>query len=308
MLRKFFSSASSRGIIDALPQINGRRQSRRWIRSKTGAIGVVFITIIGAIAILAPYLAPHSPYAPNLSLRMLPPMWLSGGMPEYPLGTDYLGRDLLSRIIYGARISLIVGICSVAVAGTIGMVLGLIAGYYGGWVDSVIMRVIDALLAIPGILLIMLIMAIVGPGVVTLIFVIGVTGWESYARVVRSEVLSVKERDFVKAAKAVGAKDVRILMHHILPNVASSFIVMAALSVSGIIIAESSLSFLGLGIQPPTVSWGGMLSDGKAYLATSWWLSVFPGIAITLTTLSVTFCGDWLRDVMDPRTSEGNRL
>jgi peptide/nickel transport system permease protein len=205
-----------------------------------------------------------------------------------------------SRIVYGARVSLIVGIGAVLVSGTIGAILGLLAGFYGRWVDATIMRVADAFLAIPAILLMLVVLAVVGPGMTTLIFVIGVTNWVSYTRVVRGEVLSIKERDFVKAAKAIGSKNSRILLKHILPNVLSSFIVISGMNVATTIIMEASLSFLGLGITPPAVSWGGMLSDGRQYIATSWWVATFPGLAITITVLGVIFLGDWLRDVLDP--------
>jgi peptide/nickel transport system permease protein len=278
---------------------------KRWmmllLKSKTGTIGFVIVLAIVLTAIFAPLLAPYDPAKTNASMRLLPPMWVDKGMNEFPLGTDNLGRDILSRIIYGSQISLIVGISSVIVSGVIGVILGLLAGYYGRWTDIVIMRVVDSLLAIPTILFMLVVLAIIGPGLGTLIFVIGITHWVTYARIVRGEVLSVKERDFVRAAKAVGAKNARIIITHILPNVTSSFIVISTLSVATNIILEASLSFLGLGIQPPDVSWGGMLSDGRQYLATSWWVATFPGIAITITVLAIIFLGDWLRDVLDPR-------
>ncbi|MED4959203.1 ABC transporter permease, partial [Paenibacillus macerans] len=233
--------------------------------------------------------------------RLKPPMWLEGGTKEHWLGTDNLGRDMWSRIVYGSRVSLIVGIGAVLVSGAIGAVLGLVSGFYGKWIDAVIMRVADGFMAIPTILFMLVVMAVVGPGLTTLIFVIGVTNWVSYTRVVRGEVLSIKERDFVKAAKAVGAKNGRIILKHILPNILSSFIVISGMNVATTIIMEASLSFLGLGIKPPDVSWGGMLSDGRQYVATSWWVATFPGLAITVTVLGVIFLGDWLRDVLDPR-------
>jgi peptide/nickel transport system permease protein len=283
----------------------GRGKLKRWmkllLKSKTGTIGFVIVLAVVLTAIFAPLLAPYDPAKTNASMRLLPPMWVDKGMNEFPLGTDNLGRDILSRIIYGSQISLIVGICSVIVSGLIGVILGLLAGYYGRWTDTVIMRVVDSLLAIPTILFMLVVLAIIGPGLGTLIFVIGITHWVTYARIVRGEVLSVKERDFVRAAKAVGAKNARIIITHILPNVTSSVIVISTMSVATNIILEASLSFLGLGIQPPDVSWGGMLSDGRQYLATSWWVATFPGIAITITVLAIIFLGDWLRDILDPR-------
>ncbi|MCR8631879.1 ABC transporter permease [Paenibacillus radicis (ex Xue et al. 2023)] len=278
-----------------------RRLARSLLKSKTGTIGFIIIVAIVFMALFAGVVAPHDPVKTSAAKRLLPPMWMDKGTADYPLGTDNLGRDVLSRIIYGSQISLLVGICAVAVAGTIGVILGLVSGYYGGWIDKVIMRTVDTFLAIPNILFILVILAVLGPGLSTLIFVIGITNWVKYARIIRSEVLSVKERDYVRAARSVGAKNYRIIVKHILPNVISSFIVVSTLSVATTIILEASLSFLGLGIQPPTVTWGGMLSDGRQYLATSWWVATFPGVAITITVLGIIFLGDWLRDVLDPR-------
>lgn len=278
---------------------------KHWLKllfkSKTGTVGALLVAAVCLVALLAPVLATHDPAKVNPMQRLLPPMWLERGTADHILGTDNLGRDIWSRIVYGSQVSLIVGICAVVVSGAIGAVLGLIAGYYGRWMNTVIMRVADSFMAIPSILFMLVVLAVLGPGLGTLIFVIGVTNWVSYARVVRGEVLSVKERDFVRAAKAVGAKDFRIIFTHILPNVLSSFIIISTMSVATTIIMEASLSFLGLGIKPPTVSWGGMLSDGRQYLATSWWVATFPGLAITVTVLGVIFLGDWLRDVLDPR-------
>ncbi|MEC0183773.1 ABC transporter permease [Paenibacillus peoriae] len=273
---------------------------KQLLRSKTGTVGAVLILLVSLTALFAPLLATHNPADIDPLNRLKPPMWLDGGLPEHWLGTDNLGRDMWSRIVYGARVSLIVGVGAVLVSGTIGAILGLLAGFYGKWVDAVIMRVADAFLAIPAILLMLVVLAVVGPGMTTLIFVIGVTNWVAYTRVVRGEVLSIKERDFVKAAKAIGSKNSRILLKHILPNVLSSFIVISGMNVATTIIMEASLSFLGLGITPPAVSWGGMLSDGRQYVATSWWVATFPGLAITITVLGVIFLGDWLRDVLDP--------
>lgn len=277
------------------------RIARLLFKSKTGTIGLIIVIAVVIMAIFAGAIAPHDPAKAQAVKRLKPPMWMEGGSPDNPLGTDNLGRDVLSRIIYGSQVSLLVGICAVILAGLIGVILGLLSGYYGGLVDSTIMRTVDAFLAIPNILFMLVILAVLGPSLITLILVLGFTNWVKYARIIRSEVLSVKERDFVKAARTVGASDRRIIITHILPNVISSFIVVSTLSVATTIIAEASLSFLGLGIQPPTVSWGGMLSDGRQYLATSWWVATFPGIAITITVLGIMFLGDWLRDVLDPR-------
>jgi len=273
-------------------------------KSKTGTVGAVIVSAVCLVALFAPWLATHDPAAVAPIERLKPPMWLEGGSSEFILGTDNLGRDIWSRIVYGSRISLIVGVGAVLVSGAIGAVLGLLAGYYGKWINATIMRVADAFLAIPTILLMLVVLAVVGPGLTTLIFVIGATNWVTYARVVRSEVLSMKERDFVKAARAVGAKNSRIIFKHILPNVVSSFIVISGMNVATTIILEASLSFLGLGIKTPDVSWGGMLSDGRQYVATSWWVAAIPGMAITVTVLGIIFLGDWLRDLLDPRMAK----
>ncbi|SFE60996.1 peptide/nickel transport system permease protein [Paenibacillus algorifonticola] len=270
-------------------------------QSKTGAAGLAVLLVIICISIAAPLIAPYDPAQANITRKLVPPSWAAGGTTEFLLGTDNLGRDIWSRIVHGSRVSLIVGFCSVAVSGFIGIALGLIAGYYGRWIDAVIMRIVDAFLAIPTILFMMLFMFVLGEGIGTLIFVIGITGWVSYTRMVRSEVLSVRERDYVRAARVVGAKDSRIIRLHIMPNVISSFIVISTLSIGRVIISEAALSFLGLGIQSPAVSWGGMLSDGRQYLATNWWVATFPGIAITITVLAIIFVGDWLRDWLDPK-------
>ncbi|MEK4526545.1 ABC transporter permease [Paenibacillus sp. FSL H8-0104] len=289
-------------------QDNGRAPTgfryiwQQLIISKTGMFGAVLVLLVVLIAIGAPLLTSHDPAAVNPLNRLKPPAWLEGGTAEYWLGTDNLGRDMWSRIVYGARVSLIVGMGAVIVSGIIGAILGLVSGFYGKWVDAVIMRVGDAFMAIPTILFMLVVMAIVGPGITTLIFVIGVTNWVPFTRVVRSEVLSIKERDFVHAARSIGARNGRLILKHILPNILSSFIVICGMNVGTTIIMEASLSFLGLGIKPPDVSWGGMLSDGRQYVATSWWVATFPGLAITFTVLGVIFLGDWLRDVLDPRT------
>lgn len=276
----------------------------RLLKSKTGVVGLVIVLAMTLMAIFAPYLAMYDPAKTNIMHRLLPPFWMEGGNRDFPLGTDNLGRDVLSRIIYGSRISLLVGVSAVILAGILGMIFGLIAGYYGKVWDFIIMRTVDSFLAIPNILFMLIILAVLGPSVPTLIFVLGGTSWVVYARMVRSETLSVKERDFVRSARAIGAKDFRIITKYILPNVISSFIVIATLNVASTIILEASLSFLGLGIQSPDVSWGLMLSDGREYIATSWWVATFPGIAITVTVLGVIFLGDWLRDVLDPKIKD----
>ncbi|NOU96185.1 ABC transporter permease subunit [Paenibacillus sp. LMG 31456] len=285
-----------------------KKTTKSLFNSKTGIVGLIIVLIMCCMAVFAPVLAPHDPVKTNVKVRLLPPSWMDGGSPEYPLGTDNLGRDMLSRLIYGSQISLLVGVCAVVVAGVIGVVLGLISGYYGGWIDRVIMRTVDAFHGIPHLLFLLVIMMVVGPGVFTIIFVLGVLGWTSYARVVRGEVLSIKEREFVRASRAIGASDSRIIFSHILPNIISSITVISTTGVASAIISESSLSFLGMGVQAPTVTWGTVLSDGRPYIATSWWIATFPGTAITITVLGIIFLGDWLRDILDPRLkSSGSR-
>ncbi|TWH58125.1 peptide/nickel transport system permease protein [Desulfitobacterium sp. LBE] len=276
------------------------------LRSKTGLLGLLGVLSIIFIAVFAGQIAPHAPNKIDLDVMLLPPSWMEGGNAAYFLGTDNLGRDLLSRIIYGSRVSLIVGICAVAVAGTIGAILGVVSGYYGGIIDHIIMRLVEALLALPNVLLVLVIISVFKPGVMALILVLGCTTWTKYTRFIRGEVLSLREREFVKAAYAIGTKTRVIMFKHMLANCFSTFIVICTINISSVILTEASLSFLGLGVQPPTVSWGYMLSEGRMYLATSWWLATFPGIAITLTVLSIIFFGDWLRDLLDPR-SQGRR-
>ena len=280
------------------------RWLRSLLRSPVGLLGFVLVAAAVVLALGAPLIAPHDPTEFNLRSRLLPPSWL-GGEPGFFLGTDQLGRDLLSRLIFGSRISLLVGVLGVSISMLIGVTLGLISGYMGGLIDNIISRVIDTFMAIPFILLALAVVGVVGTGggnsLIILIVVLGLTGWITFARVVRGEVLSVKNLEYVEAANALGQYRNMVLLRHVLPNVTASIIVLATLQIATVIIAESSLSFLSLGVQPPTVTWGIMLADGRDHLATSWWLSTFPGIAITLTTLGMILLGDWLRDVLDPR-------
>jgi peptide/nickel transport system permease protein len=268
-------------------------------RSGKGLCGLIIVTTALATAILAARLAPHDPLTQDISQRLMPPFWLSGSM-ENLLGTDLLGRDILSRIIFGSRISLFVGASSVLVAGTVGVLLGLVAGYYRGRLDAIIMRVVDTQLAIPFLVLAVAVVAVLGASLRNIIVVLGVTGWVSYGRIVRGEVLSIREKEYVDAARLVGCRDHRIMFLHILPNVSASIIVVATLQVAQMIIAEASLSFLGLGVRPPTPTWGGMVADGRNYLADAWWVSAFPGVAILLTVLGINLLSDWLRDYLDP--------
>jgi len=256
-----------------------------------------------ALTILqAPLLAPHDPCHQELADRLQPPFWLEGGSWEYPLGTDDLGRDILSRMIYGMRISLLVGGLALLLSGAIGVVLGLVSGYFGGWVDDLLMRVCDVQLSIPLTLLAIAVIAVVGSSLPTLIGVLGLTQWVMYARVVRGEALSIREKEFVEASRAIGATDLRIIRTCVLPNVLPTILVTATLRMATVIMIEAGLSYLGLGIQPPDPSLGSMLSDGRQYLATAWWLGTFPGLAIMLIVLGINLLGDGLRDLLDPRS------
>lgn len=276
----------------------------RLLRSPVGTLGVIIVLAVIFVAVAAPLLAPHDPTQLQLGKRLRPPAWIEGGSWTYPLGTDTLGRDVWSRILYGSRISVVVGVVSVIIAGIIGVLVGLVAGFYGGIADSVLSRVVDTFLAIPFIVLALAVVGVLGPSIVNLIVVLTLTGWVSYSRVVRGEAISLKEREYIIAAEMVGQRKWITALRHVLPNIMASIIVLTTLSVASTIIAESSLSFLGLGVQPPTITWGGMLSDGRQHIATSWWLATFPGLAITITVLGIIFLGDWLRDVLDPRMKE----
>jgi peptide/nickel transport system permease protein len=273
---------------------------RSLFRSPVGIAGLVLVSIVLFFAVLGPVVSPMDPTKHNLRARFKPPGFVSD-TGTHLLGTDQLGRDIWSRIIAGSRVSVVVGTFAVAIGATIGILYGLLAGFAGGWLDNVLMRIADALLGIPFIVLVVAVSGVIGAGLVTLILILGFTGWVGYARVTRSEVLVVRELDYVVAARVIGQKNGQIMLKHVLPNVITSGIVLASLSVGGTILAESSLSFLGLGVQPPAITWGMMLSDGRQFLGSAWWMATFPGIAITITVLGVSFIGDWLRDVLDPR-------
>lgn len=263
------------------------------------ATGLVALFVLAAV--FAPWVVPHDPAEQNFLASLAPPFWEAEGGLSNLLGGDNLGRDILSRIIYGARLSLVISLFAIALAGTVGVLLGLIAGYVGGALDSLIMRIVDAFLAMPFILMALGFVAALGPSVTNIIIVMGITNWARYARLVRGEVLGVKSRDYVALARVAGQPRWRIGIKHILPNVTNSIIVLATLDLGRVIILESSLSFLGLGVQPPDISWGLMLSDGRAYTTVAWWLTVMPGLAILLAVLSLNIFGDWLRDRLDPR-------
>jgi peptide/nickel transport system permease protein len=260
----------------------------------------LFVGLLVVIALAAPQLAPHNPERGSLRSRLKAPTLEAPDGKAYLFGTDQLGRDVLSRMVFGTRVSLTIGFAAVAVGGLVGGLLGLVAGFRGGWVDEIVMTVADAQLAFPFILLAIGIIAVLGPSFPNLIIVVGLSGWVTYARVLRSQVLSLRQRDFVSAILGLGGSVPRVLVRHILPNVASTFMVIATLELARAIVLEATLSFLGLGIQPPTPSWGGMIHEGREYLDSAWWISVCPGVLLMLTSLVVSRTGDWLRDFLDP--------
>ena len=273
----------------------------RLARMRTGWVGAALLVLMIGMALAAPLMAPYSFGQMSLENRLKPPNWLSGGSSTYLLGTDPLGRDMLSRVIWAARTSLGIAGISVLVAMVFGVMMGLLSGYYGGWLDGLVMRLADIQLSFPYLLLAIAVMALLKPTLANLILVLALRSWVVYARTVRGSVLVAKQREFVEATAALGATDRRIITRHIAPNVIAPIIVISSFQLAELIIAESSLSFLGLGVQPPTPSWGGMLSQGREYLTSAWWLGVFPGLAIILTVLGINLFGDALRDAMDPR-------
>jgi peptide/nickel transport system permease protein len=277
-----------------------QRITRRFFRNPGAVIGAILVLITVLCSVASPMLAPLDPIKGGLSDRLAHPSFSGGATGHHWLGADAVGRDLLSRIIYGARISLFVGIASAAVSAVIGVMFGLLSGYFGGWVDDLLMRIGDIKLAFPFILLAILVMATFGTGLGKLIFILGITGWVGFARVVRGQVLTIKELEYVQAARSVGGTHLRILWKHILPNVMSPVIVLVTLNIANNILLEAGLTFLGLGIDPTIPSWGGMLADGRLYVSSAWWVATFPGVAIMLTVLGFNLLGDWLRDELDP--------
>jgi len=282
-------------VAQAVPE---RRARSRWRPSTAASIGLLVILLVTIGAIGAEAIAPYSPTAQSLRDRLAAPSV------AHVFGTDNLWRDVLSRTIYGARVSLVVGVAAALLAGSLGVVLGLVAGYQGGWPDAVMSRVADVQQAIPFLILAIAVAVIVGPSLTNVVLVLAFTAWVSYFRVVRAEVLSVRESWLVDAARTLGASTPRIVVRHVLPNVSASVIVIASLMVANMIIFEASLSFLGLGVPPPTPTWGRMVFDGVQYVDSAWWLSLFPGLAIVVTVMAINLVGDWLWDRLDPRQRE----
>jgi peptide/nickel transport system permease protein len=275
-------------------RVHGRRVP--WIT----VAGIAFMVLLALVAAAAPWLAPQDPTRQTLRGRLAPPTLDGADGRAHLFGTDHLGRDVLSRVIFGSRVSLVIGFSAVLVGGLLGAGLGIVAGYAGGRADAVIMTVADAQLAFPFILLAIGIIAVLGPSFPTLVVVIGLSGWVSYARILRSQVLVLRSREFVEAIRALGGSVLRVVLAHVLPNVVSSIVVIATLELARAIVVEATLSFLGLGIQPPTPSWGGMIQEGRDYLDSAWWISTFPGVVLMLTSIVVSRTGDGLRDLLDP--------
>ncbi|MBN2254597.1 MAG: ABC transporter permease [Deltaproteobacteria bacterium] len=267
----------------------------RFSRNKLAVAGSIVVLALFLVSILAPWISPYDPGEINLTMVLAPPS------AAHPLGTDQLGRDVLSRMIWGSRISLKVGFVAVGIAVVIGAILGALAGYYGRWIDAVVMRFVDVMLCFPSFFLILAVIAFLEPSIWNIMIVIGVTGWMGITRLVRADFVSLREREFVQAARSIGANDFRIIFVHILPNAMASILVAATLGVAGAILTESALSFLGIGVQPPTPSWGNILTAGKDNIDIAWWLSLFPGLAILVTVLGFNLLGEGIRDSLDPR-------
>ena len=290
------------------PMVQRSLRVLRRIR-RAPVIPVFLLSLVVFAGVLAPWIAPENPRRGDLRQRMAPPVWIESGTAEHLLGTDHLGRDVLTRVIYGAKISLIVAAVTLSIGGTVGVVLGLLAGWYGGWIDEIIMRLVDIALAVPLVLVALVMVVSIGQdfpdflggqtGLIVLVLASWI--WVRFARIVRGEVLQIKNMDYVSLAKVAGASTPRILTFHIFPGVINTLIVVATLQVGWVILVESTLSFLGAGVPPPTPAWGSMVADGRNYLAGAWWISTMPGVAILLTVVSLNLFGDWLRDKLDPR-------
>ncbi len=289
-------TATARALEPAAPS----RILRRLRRAVGGLVGGGISLAIILVAVLAPLLAPQNPTEADITARLIPPVWDARGSASRPLGTDELGRDSLSRLIYGSRISLMASALAVLLSASVGISLGLAGGFYGGAADLVVTTLVNIMMTFPFVLLAMAVIAVLGPSFSNMILVMGITGWPLYARVVRAQVVKLKAREFIVASEALGLPGLGILLRRVLPNLINTIVVLATLEVARMIILESFLSFLGLGVQPPTPSWGGMLGEARAYMFIHWWLAAFPGAAIFVTTLAINLMGDGLRDVMDP--------
>ncbi len=302
-------SATSTQAVGGMAVSYRRKELRRafesMVTSRWALIGMLILLIVTFVAIFGPWLAPFDPNRQNLIMRLREPGMPAAGDLTYWLGSDQLGRDVLSRLLYGARVSLLVGVAAIAVGGTLGTIAGLVSGYFGGWVDDVIMRLGDIQLAFPFILLAIMFLVVLGPGLVNIILVLGIGQWITYARIVRAQTLSLREKEYVEAARAMGDSTFSILFRTILPNIIAPLTVIASFNVAGVILSEAALSFLGLGVPPDVPTWGSMLSESRDHLLSNkWWMAVFPGLAIVFTVLAFNIIGDWLRDFLDPRLKE----
>jgi peptide/nickel transport system permease protein len=285
----------------AVPQLAPRPAGLRAAFARLPVFSLVVLALLVIAAVFAPVLTPHSPTEGELQDRLLPPAWQAEGSADHLLGTDRQGRDILTRIIYGTRVSLSVALLAIFVAGSIGIVIGVVAGYCGGWVDSLLMRLTDVGLSLPGILVALVLAVVVGPTFGNVIAVIGLVFWPRYARQVRGETLSLMQQDYVALARIAGCSPLRIMAVHILPNLAPSLLVLATLQVGDVILFEATLSFLGVGLPPPLPAWGLMVAEGRTLITTAWWVAVLPGLAIMFTVLAMNLLGDWTRDRLDPR-------
>ncbi len=300
--------APPNGVSTVVLPMPSAPEERQWVttlkrlaRRRTALFGLAVVAVVILSAVGAPLVTVFDPIEQDINQRLKEPGWRNAAGQAHVLGTDHLGRDILARIIYGSRVALVVGLSAVLISGVLGMAIGLVSGYFGGAVDDFFMRLADIQLAFPFILLAIAVIGVLGPSLRNIIVVIGVSSWVVYARVVRGEVLSIREREFVQAAIALGSRDGRVVLRHVLPNAFTPWLVVATLDMARVIVIESALSFLGLGVQPPTPTWGGMLADGRVYLSTAWWLATFPGLAILVTVLGINLLGDGLRDTLDPR-------
>jgi peptide/nickel transport system permease protein len=293
--------SSVTGIPDTSPSARRRRRVILLPRDPKLWLGLGLFSAVISVAIFAPLITLHNPVEPDLPARLGKPAWMVGGDPKYVLGADFLGRDIWARIAFGARTSLLVGFAVTAVTLVLGVAIGLATGFYGSWLDKILMRVADVQLAFPAILLALAVIVVLGPTLPNLILVLVTSNWVLFARVIRSDVLSLREREFIQASISIGATGRRLILFHILPNVMSSAIILATLTMARVVIAEASLSYLGLGIPPPNPSWGSMLADGRQYLTVAWWTVMFPGLALMFTVVAINLLGDWLRDALDPR-------
>ena len=300
--------APPNGVSAVVLPLPSAPEERQWVttlkrlaRRRTALFGLAVVAVVILCAVGAPLVTVFDPIEQDINQRLKEPGWRNAAGQAHVLGTDHLGRDILARIIYGSRVALVVGLSAVLISGVLGMAIGLVSGYFGGKVDDFFMRLADIQLAFPFILLAIAVIGVLGPSLRNIIVVIGVSSWVVYARVVRGEVLSIREREFVQAAIALGSRDGRVVLRHVLPNAFTPWLVVATLDMARVIVIETALSFLGLGVQPPTPTWGGMLADGRVYLSTAWWLATFPGLAILVTVLGINLLGDGLRDTLDPR-------